>query len=140
MSEQDKQEQGQPGLISAAFFGSCPQCGAHTLFDGPAKFADRCDNCDLDFGQYNVGDGPAAFLTLVIGALIVALALLVEFSFEPPFWVHVLLWVPITAGMTVFALRWTKGALLITEHRRSAAEGRLSDEPSGSGHMARSDD
>lgn len=125
MSAADPKSEGQPGLISAAFFGACPQCGAHSMFEGPVKFADRCSKCGLDYGRYNVGDGPAAFLTMGIGALIVILALGVEFTFEPPFWVHIILWVPITAALTVLTLRWAKGALLITEHRREAAEGKL---------------
>jgi uncharacterized protein (DUF983 family) len=52
----------------------------------------------------------------------------VEFSFRPPFWVHVLLWVPVTAGLVVWGLRVGKAALLAAEYQRRAGEGKLRDE------------
>lgn len=120
-------EKGQPPIWRAALFGLCPECGAPTLFDGPVKFRDRCASCGLDYGRYNVGDGPAAFLTLIIGALLVVAAITLDFAIEPPLWVHVLLWVPLTAGAVVYGLRLAKGALLASEHQRQASEGRRSD-------------
>lgn len=111
----------------AALFGLCPECGAKTLFDGPIAFADACRACGLDYSRYNVGDGPAAFLTLIIGALVVALALSVELTLHPPFWVHVLLWIPLTFAAVLYGLRMGKAALLAAEHQRRAVEGRLAE-------------
>jgi uncharacterized protein (DUF983 family) len=71
-----------------------------------------------------VGDGPAAFLTLIIGALVVGLAVWVEVSFAPPFWVHLVLWVPLTAGAVIWGLRAAKAALLAAEYQRDAGESR----------------
>ncbi|MDR6834867.1 uncharacterized protein (DUF983 family) [Sphingopyxis sp. BE122] len=93
------------------------------------KFQAHCRACGLDYGRYNVGDGPAAFLTLIIGALLVVLALSLDAAIQPPLWVHVLLWVPLTAAAVVYGLRVAKGALLASEHQRQAAEGRQVDEP-----------
>ncbi|MEO6718504.1 MAG: DUF983 domain-containing protein [Novosphingobium sp.] len=118
---------GQPGIIPAALFGLCPQCGARGLFDGLAKFAPKCCACGLDFTAFNVGDGPAAFLTLIIGALVVVLAITVELTWHPPFWVHVVLWVPFTAAAVIWGLRAGKSALLASEFQRNAGEGRLKD-------------
>jgi uncharacterized protein (DUF983 family) len=117
-----KIHEGQPGIAKAALFGLCPQCGAKALFVGPARFADRCGTCGLDYSGFNVGDGPAALLTLVIGALIIILALTLDTAVRPPFWVHVVIWVPVTAAMTVYALRISKAALLAAEHRNRARE------------------
>jgi len=119
--------EGQPGIVPAALFGLCPRCGAHTLFEGVARFAPRCRACGLDFSTFNVGDGPAAFLTLIIGALVTGLALWLELTLHPPFWVHVVLWVPITAGLVVWGLRAGKSALLAAEFQRQAGEGKLKD-------------
>lgn len=113
---------GQPGLVPAALFGLCPKCGNRTLFEGVAQFAPRCRACGLDYSQFNVGDGPAAFLTLIIGALITGLALWLELTFHPPFWVHIVLWVPLTAGAVVWGLRAGKAALLAAEYQRKAGE------------------
>ncbi|MDZ3832887.1 MAG: DUF983 domain-containing protein [Sphingopyxis sp.] len=117
-------QKGQPPIWRAALFGLCPECGAPTLFDGPIKFSERCDACGLDYGRYNVGDGPAAFLTLIIGALLIICALFLDFAVQPPLWVHILLWVPLTAAAVVYGLRLGKGALLASEHQRQATEGR----------------
>jgi len=111
--------------LQAALKGLCPRCGARTLFAGLASFAPRCRACGLDFAGFNVGDGPAAFLIFIVGGLVVALAILVELNFEPPWWVHVLLWVPLTAILTVGLLRIAKGLLLALEYRHRAREGRI---------------
>jgi len=119
--------EGQPSIARAALFGLCPQCGHKSLFAGLGQFADSCANCGLDFSSYNVGDGPAALLTMAIGALIIVLALIVDTAFHPPFWVHVIIWVPFTAALTVITLRMAKAALLAAEHRNRAREAGKSD-------------
>lgn len=111
--------------VVAGFKGCCPRCGAKTLFAGLIKFADRCLACGLDFTAFNVGDGPAAFLTLVLGALVAAMAIAVELIFSPPFWVHILLWPPITLALILGSLRGSKGVLLALEYRNAAREGRI---------------
>jgi uncharacterized protein (DUF983 family) len=116
---------GQPGIAQAALFGLCPQCGGKTLFAGIASFAPTCRVCGLDFARFDVGDGPAAFLILIVGALIAALAIWVQLAFEPAYWVHVALWVPLATLLTVAGLRVAKAALLASEFRNKAGEGRL---------------
>lgn len=115
-------DQGQPGAIQAALFGCCPRCDARSLFDGVAQFDRSCRACGLDFTRFNVGDGPAAFLTLIIGALTVGLAIWLDIAVKPPFWVHALIWIPFTAGAVLFGLRVSKAALLQAEYRRGAGE------------------
>jgi uncharacterized protein (DUF983 family) len=122
---------GPPGIpvtqLQAAFRGLCPRCGARSLFEGVASFAPKCRSCGLDFAAFNVGDGPAAFLILIIGALITGLAIAFELAVSPPFWVHILLWLPVTLGAVVLSLRIAKAALLVLEYRNSAREGRIKD-------------
>ncbi|MDD3797749.1 MAG: DUF983 domain-containing protein [Novosphingobium sp.] len=122
MTEQQPHTKGQPSLGEAALFGLCPRCGAKTLFDGVIRFAPRCRACGLDYSSFNVGDGPAAFLTLLIGGLVTGLALWLQLSFSPPFWVHIVLWVPLTAVAVVFGLRASKAMLLHAEFSRNARE------------------
>ncbi|WP_324870158.1 DUF983 domain-containing protein [Sphingomonas psychrotolerans] len=98
------------------------------MFRNFVAFADICPDCELDYRAFNVGDGPVVFLTLGIGALITALALWVEFSFEPGLLIHVLLWVPLTLLLTVLALRVAKGLLLALEYRHRAREGRIASD------------
>ena len=112
-----------PSLAEAVFHGLCPNCGARTLFAGLANFAPTCRACGLDFHRYNVGDGPAAFLILIVGAIVAVGAILLDQSFGPPWWVH-LIWLPIGAALTVYGLRLGKAALIYQEHKHRAREGR----------------
>lgn len=114
-------------LVRAALVARCPRCEVAPLFDGWIRFAPRCRACGLDLAAFNVGDGPAAFLILIVGGLVTALALTLQLAAEPPFWVHVLLWVPLTTALVVLCLRASKAALLILEYRNKAREGRLAD-------------
>ena len=115
--------------MQVALHGLCPRCGAKTLFAGLARFADKCPNCGLDLSSFNVGDGPAAFLTLILGAIITALAIWLELTLHPPLWLHMLIWIPVTAGGVVLSLRAAKGALIAAEYRNAAHEGRLVIDP-----------
>jgi uncharacterized protein (DUF983 family) len=92
------------------------------LFAGPIRFADRCSACDLEFSRFNIGDGPAAFLTMIVGAVVVVLALTLQLAVEPPWWVHVLLWVPLTTLGVIGGLRLAKAALLWSEYKQKAGE------------------
>jgi uncharacterized protein (DUF983 family) len=121
------QEKGRPALSEAALFGLCPQCGARTLFAGWIKLASRCRACGLDYDQFNVGDGPAAFLILLIGALVTGLAVWFEVSADPPWWLHVILWLPLTVGLTLGGLRLAKAALLASEYQNRAREAGTKD-------------
>ena len=94
------------------------------MFSGWIKFADRCGSCGFDYTRFNVGDGPAAFLTMIVGAIVVALAMWLQLTFDPPWWLHVILWLPLTLAGVIFGLRLAKGALLVREYRSSAAEHR----------------
>jgi uncharacterized protein (DUF983 family) len=114
-----------PETARAAIGGLCPRCGAVGLFSGMVKFAPNCGNCALDFTQFNVGDGPAAFLILIVGAMISILAITVQLKFEPPFWVHIVIFVPLTAALVIWLLRIAKGALLALEYKNRAREGKL---------------
>ena len=113
-----------PSLLAASFKGLCPQCGQRTLFAGAARFAPTCSVCGLDFSALNVGDGPAVFLILIIGTILCVSAIMVDLTFNPPLWVH-LVWLPVAIGLTFGGLRLGKAALAYQEYRHRAGEGRI---------------
>jgi uncharacterized protein (DUF983 family) len=114
-----------PPVTEVALKGLCPRCAAPTLFATFIRFAPRCRACSLDFSAFNVGDGPAAFLTLIIGTIVTILAIALELAADPPVWVHVVLWLPLTLGLVVLSLRFAKAALIALEFRNQAREGRI---------------
>ena len=119
---------GAPSPLECGLKGACPRCGARTLFHGVVAFADVCPACGLRFDAFNVGDGPAAFLTLFVGTLVTALAVWLELAVAPPWWVHVIVWVPVTAAAVIASLRVAKGVLLALEYRNAAREGKVDAE------------
>ena len=114
-----------PDQIAAAVKGLCPRCGAPGLFRGWIDFAAKCPRCGLDYNAFNVGDGPAAILTLVLGALIVGVAIWIQLAWGPPIWLQLIIWLPITVFGVVGSLRVAKAALLGAEYRNAAHEGRI---------------
>jgi uncharacterized protein (DUF983 family) len=113
-----------PSLAAASLLGLCPRCGAKSLFAGAARFAPSCSRCGLDFAAFNVGDGPALFLILIIGTLLTVGALVVDAAFSPSYWLH-LIWLPIGITLTLAGLRFGKAALLFQEYHHRAGEGRI---------------
>ncbi len=130
LSNEDHRGVGAPEGVPAPLFvqatrGLCPRCNAPTLFAGVLRFADKCSNCGLYFSAFNVGDGAAAFLTLGIGTIVTILGIVVELAYEPPWWVHVALWLPLTLVSVTITTRWTKAALAALEWKNGAGEGRI---------------
>lgn len=111
--------------VNAGLRGRCPRCGEGRLFSGFLTVAPRCGNCQLDNSFADAGDGPAVFVILIIGFVVVALALWMEVSIGPPLWVHFLLWIPLAVVLSLVALRLIKGVLIALQYRHKAAEGRL---------------
>lgn len=111
--------------IPAGLRGRCPRCGEGRLFDGFLTVGKSCTNCGLDYSYADAGDGPAVFVILIIGFIMVGLALWTEVNLSPPLWVHLVIWLPLTAILALTALRLIKGVLLTLQYARQAAEGRL---------------
>jgi uncharacterized protein (DUF983 family) len=113
-----------PSPIAVALRGVCPCCGRGKLFRGLLTIVERCPVCGLDLRAHDAGDGPAVFVILGLGAVMMMLVFWVEFRFEPPWWLHVILWVPFSVAAAVWLLRLLK-ALLINQqyvHRSTALE------------------
>jgi len=102
----------------------CPRCGQGRLFAGYLELAKRCDRCGLDYRFADAGDGPAVFVILIAGFLVVGLAVAVEFTWRPPYWVHAVLWIPAVLSVTLGMLRPLKGVLVALQFHHKAAEGR----------------
>src|SRR5262245_60764121 len=86
----------------------CPRCGQGKLFAGFLTLAPRCEACRLDYAFIDAGDGPAIFIIMIAGFIVVGAALIVEIKYQPPIWVHVALWLPLTAATTLLPLRSMK--------------------------------
>lgn len=117
-----------PLPASIGWQGRCPRCGEGRIFDGFLTVAPHCANCGLDFSFADSGDGPAVFIMMLVGLVVVGLALVVEFTFSPPYWLHAILWIPLVLGLAIGLLRPLKGMMIAQQYRHRAVEGRLDSE------------
>jgi uncharacterized protein (DUF983 family) len=111
--------------IARGLRGRCPQCGEGRLFQGFLGLRPRCEHCGLDYGFADSGDGPAVFVILIGGAIVVFAALITEVVYQPPYWVHAVLWVPSVLLVTLAPLRPIKGLMIALQYHHKAQEGRL---------------
>src|SRR5690554_4314677 len=117
--------EGAPSSIEVGLRGCCPRCGQGKLYKGFLDLAPRCEVCGLDYSFADSGDGPAVFIMMIAGFVIVGLVLWVEFTWSPPYWVHAVLWIPLTLALTIGLIRPLKGWLVAQQFRHKAEEGRL---------------
>ena len=120
-----------PSPFIAGLTGHCPRCGKGRLFQGFLTVRPRCEVCGLDFSFVDSADGPAFFVMFISGFIVAGSALAVEILYQPPFWVHALLWGPLILITTLLPLRPIKGLMIALQFYHKAAEGRLtgSDAP-----------
>ena len=114
-----------PLPIARGLFGHCPACGNGKLFQGFLNVRPRCESCGLDYGFADAGDGPAVFVILIGGAIVVFAALITEVVYQPPYWLHAALWLPLILLVTLLPLRMVKGLLIALQFHHKAAPGRL---------------
>ncbi len=105
--------------------GACPRCGQGRLFIGFLTVNRSCPVCGLDLEFADSGDGPAVFVIMLAGFVIVALALWVEIAFQPAIWVHLAIFLPLTVLVCAAMLRPLKGVMIALQYHNRAAEGRL---------------
>jgi uncharacterized protein (DUF983 family) len=104
-------------LAQAALACRCPRCGEGRLFAGLLAVRPACPSCGLDFSAEDAGDGPQVFVIFFLGLIVVGLAALVELKFEPPIWVHVVVWTPLILGGAILLLRPLKAGLIALQYR-----------------------
>jgi uncharacterized protein (DUF983 family) len=109
--------------LATGLAGKCPRCGKGDLFRAFLTVRDACPVCHLDLRGHDAGDGPAVFVILGLGALIVPLALWLEFTRQPPLWVHAVIWIPVILVATLVPLRLIKGLLVAQQYRHRSTSG-----------------
>ncbi len=123
----------RPLPIARGLRGRCPRCGEGRLFDGFLTLRPSCEKCGLGYDFADAGDGPAVFVILIGGAIVVFAALLTEVVYQPPYWVHAVLWVPLILIVTLLPLRMIKGLLIALQYHHEAEPGRLAAGNEGQG-------
>ena len=111
--------------LSTGLAGKCPRCGRGRLFTGYLTVAPSCANCGLSFDFADAGDGAAWFVMTFVCIVGVGAILGLEVAYSPPFWVHMLVAVPLLIALPMALLRPVKGLLIAQQYKTKAQEGRL---------------
>ncbi len=117
-------------VFARGLMGRCPACGKGSLFKGFLNLRPKCDECGLPYSFASSDDGAAVFVILIAGFIVVGSALAVEFNYEPPFWVHALLWGPLILVLSLGLLRLLKGLTTVLQYRHGSSEGRTNKDGS----------
>jgi uncharacterized protein (DUF983 family) len=107
----------RPSPFAAGLRSRCPACGRGALFRGFLTVREHCPACGADLSAQDSGDGPAAFIVLIVGAIVVALALVSEVRYEPPVWLHLVLWLPLTLVLVLALMRPFKAMMIALQYK-----------------------
>jgi len=110
--------------VSTGLQCRCPRCGQGGLFAGYLTLVEKCAVCGLDLRASDSGDGPAFFVMFIVLIVIVPLVFLVWALFEPPVWIHMVLWPVVIFGLSLGMLRPAKGIMVALQfkHRSGVSE------------------
>ncbi|SFI36700.1 DUF983 domain-containing protein [Albimonas pacifica] len=91
---------------------TCPACGGGPLFDGYLKVRDHCPACSERLDLHRADDLPTWMTILVVGHLIAPAMLTVWDLWNPPIWVHWVLWPPAALMLSLVLLPRFKGLVV----------------------------
>jgi uncharacterized protein (DUF983 family) len=110
--------------LATGILGKCPRCGKGKMFRGLLGLRPSCNACGLDYSFADAGDGPAIFVMTIAGFVVLGIALYVDAVYQPPYWVHALIAIPLALLICVALLRPTKGILIALQYFNKAEEHR----------------
>jgi uncharacterized protein (DUF983 family) len=107
----------EPSALSAGLRCRCPACGQAPLFRGFLAVRSPCPTCGVDLAAHDSGDGPVAFIILLVGGIVLGLALITEVRYGLPVWLHLLLWLPLAMILVLALMRPLKAVLIALQYK-----------------------
>lgn len=111
--------------VQTGLRGKCPRCGQGHIFAGFLRMRESCEVCGLDYSYADPADGPAIFVQLFACVPGVVFMIALELIANPPFWIHLLVSLPMVVLSTVAPLRPLKGWLVASQFFFEAREGQI---------------
>jgi uncharacterized protein (DUF983 family) len=105
----------QPSLWTSIRRGAsnhCPVCGQGRVFSGFLRVVDACEVCHAPLGELRADDAPPYIVIFLTGHLLFPPVFWVEKTYEPPMWLHMVVWLPLFAVICTLLLRPVKGAVV----------------------------
>jgi uncharacterized protein (DUF983 family) len=111
-----------PSPFATGIMCRCPRCGEGPLFRGFLTTHPRCESCGLDFSFFEGSEGPAVFIILIVGVVIVGAAALTEMLFHPHPLMHLALWIPGTIILSLALMRPFKAIMIALQYHHFVHE------------------
>jgi len=118
-----------PTLLTQILHPRCPRCGEGRLLRGWLGYQDACSACHLSFQHQDNGDGPTFFAIMIVGIIVTSAAGIIEYRYEPPMWLHAVIWIPLTFILCFAVLRAFKAGLILLEYRTGRLRQPESEKP-----------
>ena len=91
---------------------TCPYCGVGKVFQGYLRVVPECSHCHAPLGRLRADDAPPYFTIFLVGHVLVPPVFWVEKAYEPPMWLHMVVWLPLFTILCMALLRPIKGAVV----------------------------
>ena len=98
--------------LTRGFLCKCPNCGRGHLFGRFLKVVDHCEVCDEDYTPQRADDFPAYLVIVIVGHIVVPALLAVAIAYDPPAWLQLAIWLPITLFASLGLLQPVKGTIV----------------------------
>ncbi len=109
-------------LLQTALLGRCPRCGRGPLYSGLLRFRPACSSCGLPLTPYDAGDGAAVAGIFIVGTLAIISVIVVDVKYQPPLWVHAVVWPLPVLALAIWVMRVAKAALAAAQWRHRQGE------------------
>jgi uncharacterized protein (DUF983 family) len=90
----------------------CPNCGEGRMFRAYLKVVDSCGVCGEDLHHQRADDAPPYVVITIVAHVVIGLLLWTEVRYQPPVWLHLAMWLPLTIILSLALLPAVKGALV----------------------------
>jgi len=102
----------KPIALWRGFRGLCPSCGKGRLFKSYLAQADHCPLCGENFSEIHADDGPAWFVMVLTGAIVVPAAVALSLHDVMPEWAAITTLLILAVAMVVLLLPRAKGVFI----------------------------
>jgi len=106
-------------IYKISLLHKCPSCEKGGIYSSLLTVKDECEICGFALKEHDAGDGPAFFAMFIVGTIVTVLAVLLEFMYSPPLWMHFVIWTPVIIAMSVYLLKVMKSFLIAAQYRHN---------------------
>lgn len=99
-------------VVGRGLRNRCPNCGEGRVFAGYLRIVENCEVCGAPLGSLRADDAPPYIVIFLVGHLLLPPIFWVERAYEPPMWLHMVVWLPLFAVVCTLLLRPVKGAVV----------------------------